>query len=157
VSFKRAVARTPNLQNAWQPGLQALRARDRQHIQPENPRRLRGSADIDAALRATEPRASRWDYAIGYQHTNRREEYIYWVETHTGSDEQIKIVLEKLEWLKNWLRHDGQPLAAFKRDFIWISSGHTLFTTGSAQVKMLAQQGLVYSGSILRIPNQRRP
>ncbi len=155
MSFREAVAQTPNLEKAWQPGLQALRAEDRPHIKPEDPRCLRGSANVDAALRAKEPQAHRWDFAIGYQHANRRDECIYWVETHTGSDEQIKVVLKKLEWLKDWLRRDGRPLARFERDIIWVSSGHTLFTKGSAQVKRLAQKGLIYSGAILRILNQR--
>jgi hypothetical protein len=157
VSFRDAVARTTNLENAWQPGLQALRAEDRPHIRPEDPRQLCGSADIDAALLAKEPQANRWDFAIGYQHSNRREECIYWVETHTGSDDQIEVVLKKLAWLKNWLRRDGLPLDPFERDIIWVSSGHTLFTKRSAQVKVLAQKGLIYSGAILRILNQRRP
>ncbi len=157
MSFRDAVARTPNLENAWQPGLQALRAEDRPHIKPEDPRQLRGSADIDAALLGKEPQANRWDFAIGYQHLNRREECIYWVETHTGSDEQIKVVLKKLEWLKNWLRRDGLSLARFERDVIGGSSGHTFFTKGAAQIKMLAQKGLIYSGAILRILNQRQP
>jgi hypothetical protein len=47
------------------------------------------------------------------------------------------VVLKKLVWLKTWLRLEGQPLARFDRDIIWVSSGHTLFTKGSAQVKTL--------------------
>ena len=95
--------------------------------------------------------------AVGQtQHTNRKGGFIYWVETHTGSDNQIKVVLKKLEWLKAWLRRDGQCLDKFDRDMIWVSSGHTFFTKGSRQVKELAQKGLIYSGSRLTIPNQRQ-
>jgi hypothetical protein len=155
VTFKEAVADTPNLKTAWQPGLQALRAEDRPHIRAENPRQLRGSVDMDAALQQVAPQANRWDFAIGHQHTNRRGEFIYWVETHTGSDNQVKVVLKKLEWLKTWLRLEGQPLARFDRDIIWVSSGHTLFTKGSAQVKTLAQRGLIYAGAVLKIPIER--
>ncbi len=156
MTFKEAVARTANLQTAWKPGLQALRAEDKPHIQAEDTRRLRGSADVDKALLSREPQANRWDFAIGFQHRKRSNEFIYWVETHTGSDDQIKVVLKKLEWLKNWLREDGLHLAKFDRDMIWVSSGHTLFTKGSAQVKTLAQKGLIYAGAILRIPDERR-
>ena len=112
---------------------------------------------MDTALLPKEPQANRWDFAIGYQHKNRKDEFIYWVETHTGSDDQIKVVLKKLAWLKTWMRRDGQHLASFERDIIWVSSGHTLFTKGSAQVKTLAQKGLIYSGAVLRIPSERRP
>jgi hypothetical protein len=156
VTFKKAVTQTRNLETAWQPGLKALRAEDRSHIKAEDTRQLRGSADIDTALRSQEPNANRWDFAIGHQHTNRREEFIYWVETHTGSDDQVKVVLKKLEWLANWFRGDGHLLAKFDGDIIWVSSGHTLFTKGSTQVKILAQKGLIYAGAVLRIPNERR-
>jgi hypothetical protein len=158
VTFKRAVTQTPNLGTAWQPGLQALRAEDKPHIKVEDPREehLRGSADIDTALQPHEPQANRWDFAVGYQHTNRRNEVIYWIETHTGSDNQIKVVLKKLAWLQTWMRRDGKQLANFERDIVWVSSGHTLFTKGSKQVKELAQKGLIYSGAILRILNDRR-
>jgi hypothetical protein len=156
VRFKEAVTQTPNLEKAWQPGLQALRAEDKLHVKAEDTRRLSGSADVDTALLPLEPRANRWDFAIGYQHTNRNDEFIYWVETHTGCDDQIKVVLKKLQWLKNWLRGDGRRLARFDRDITWVSSGHTLFTRGSAQVKALAQKGLIYAGAVLRIANERR-
>ena len=104
MTFKQAVEQTANLENFWRDGLQALRSEDRLHIAPDDPRKLTGSADIDAALRPAEPTANRWDFAIGFQHTNRNKEFIYWVETHTGSDSQISIVLRKLDWLVNWLR-----------------------------------------------------
>jgi hypothetical protein len=116
---------------------------------------LRGSADVDGALQSVEPQANRWDFAIGHQHTNRRGEFIYWVETHTGSDNQVKVVLKKLEWLKQWLGGGGQRLAKFDGEFMWVSSGHTLFTKGSVQVKTLAQKGIIYAGAVLRIPTER--
>jgi hypothetical protein len=155
VTFKQAVASTPNLENAWQDGLGALRREDKPHIRAEDTRQLRGSVDLDTALLPLEPDANRWDFAIGHQHTNQRAEFIHWVETHTGSDKEIKVVLRKLEWLKGWLRGDGLPLAAFAREFIWVSSGHTLFTQGSGQVKTLAQKGIIYAGAVLRIRNER--
>lgn len=155
MSFRTAVEQTPHLQASYRAGLGALRAIDRPHIRAEDTRRLTGSADIDTALQQIEPHANRWDFAIGYQHTNRREEFVYWVETHTGSDNQITVVLRKLEWLKGWLRGGGQNLAGFEREIVWIPSGATSFTKGSTQVKVLASQGLRYSGSILRIIDTR--
>ena len=134
-----------------QSGLGALRAEDRPHIKPNDTRRLRGSVDIDTALKSKEPNANRWDFAIAYQHTNREKEFIYWVETHTGSDDQINVVLRKLEWLKGWLLGNGQNLAKFERMFVWVSSGATSFTKGATQVKTLAQKGLTYSGTVLCI------
>ena len=68
MTFKEAVTQTPNLETAWQPGLQALRAEDKSHVKAENTRRLSGSADVDTALLLREPQANRWDFAIGYRH-----------------------------------------------------------------------------------------
>ena len=154
MTFRQAVEQTPHLNGAWKAGLGALRAEDKPHIQAENTRRLRGSADVDTALQEKEPNANRWDFAIAYQHTNRTEEFVYWIETHTRSDKQIKFVLKKLEWLKSWFRGDGRKLARLEREILWVPSGPTLFTKGSTQVKILATKGLRYSGAVLRIPNK---
>lgn len=154
MTFKKAVEKTPHLKNAWKAGLGALRAKDRQHVEPEDPRRLRGSVDVDTALRTVEPNANRWDFAIAYQHANRKTSLVYWVETHTGSQSQIEVVLRKLAWLRSWLRGDGHRLDSFEREFIWIASGPTSFTKGAGQVKILAAKGIRYTGKALHIPDE---
>jgi hypothetical protein len=154
VSFKEAVEQTPHLANAWKPGLQALRARDRPHIQPQDSRRLRGSVDIDEALRAADPDANRWDFGIAHQHANRADEFVYWVELHTANDAEVKIVLQKALWLRQWLAGDGHRLRLFEREIIWLSSGATTFTLNAPQRKQMAEVGLMHKGSHLRIPNQ---
>ena len=154
MGFKEVVAATPKLAGQWQAGLGALRPQDKSHVTPEDTStaRLRGSVDIDSALTASDPNGNRWDFAIGYQHANRSDEYIYWVETHTGSDSQISLVLRKLAWLKTWLKGDGKKLAKFDKSFVWFPSGATSFTKGATQVRMLADQGLLYTGSVFKIP-----
>ena len=154
MTFRQAVEQTLHLENSWKDGLGALRTQHRSRIRTEDPLRLRGSADVDTALQQVEPNANRWDFAIAYQHTNRTQEFVYWVETHTGSDDQIKVVLKKLSWLKNWLQAEGRNMAAFEREIVWVPSGSTSFNKGSKQVKALAAQGLIYSGSLLRIPDR---
>jgi hypothetical protein len=155
VTFKRAVRRTPQLQGAWRLGLGALRAQDRPHVNPSDPRRLSGSVDVDSALQQQQPNAHRWDFAIGFRHANRQNECIYWVEIHTANDKEVKVVLDKLRWLRNWLAGDGNLLDAFERDFIWVSSGATSFTPGAPQSKQFAQLGLQHKGRVLRIPPVR--
>ena len=154
MGFKEVVEATTNLQGKWKAGLGALRAEDAPHIKPEDTstKRLRGSVDIDAAWVRFDPQGNRWDFAIGYKHDNRADEFIYWVEIHTGSNAEIKVVLKKLAWLKVWLKAEGKELDKFDRLFVWTSSGATSFTEGATQVKKLADQGLHYSGSIFRIP-----
>ena len=154
MKFQEAVENTPNLSGHWKAGLGALRAEDKVHVRIENTStdHLSGSVDIDKALMRLQPNANRWDFAIGYQHENLNEEFIYWVEFHTGSDGQIKKVLAKLEWLKAWLRTDGAELNKFPRYFVWAPSGTTSFTKVAPQLKLLASKGLNYTGSNFTIP-----
>jgi len=155
LSFKKAVSETRHLASAWMSGLGALRAQDRLHLNPEDTRLLKGSADIDSALQPHEPNAHRWDFAIGYRHTDRQEDCVYWVEIHTANDKEVKVVLDKLRWLRTWLKGDGLLLSRFERDFVWVSSGATSFTLSSPQLKQFAQLGLQHKGSVLRIPSSR--
>lgn len=155
MNFREAVEATPHLEDAWKPGLRALRAEDRPHIRPEDPRLLGGSADVDAALQPTQPQEHRWDFAISYQHSNRKAECLYWVEIHTASDSQVSVVLDKLKWLRDWLAGDGKALDKFEREFVWVSSGATTFTPASKQRRQFAQLGLIQRGTILRIRNVR--
>ena len=156
MTFRRAVQHTPDLNNAWMPGLQALRARDRPHVAPSDPRAVGGSVNVDAALRDRHPNAHRWDFAIAYRHTNRVRDCVYWVEIHTANDMEVDVVLAKLVWLRNWLVNDGRLLSNFERDFVWISSGATSFTLSAPQLKRFAQLGLRHTGKVLRIPSARK-
>jgi hypothetical protein len=110
MTFKVALEQTPDVNNRWCDGLQALRAEDRPHVQAENTRQLRGSADIDAALLKKEPNANRWDFGISYQHNDRKEEVIYWTEMHTASDSEVSVVIRKAQWLVNWLKNSAPKL-----------------------------------------------
>jgi len=155
MTFQQAVSKTPHLKGLWQAGLGALRAEDRAHVRPASPRRLRGSVDVDNALKKLKEhaQANRWDFAIGFQHTNRRDELIYWLEVHTGSDSQISVVLRKLAWLQKWLDSAGKNLKSFESQFVWAPSGASAFTKRSRQVKELAMKGLHYAGSGFKIPD----
>jgi hypothetical protein len=155
VSFKKAVGQTLHLEKAWCAGLLALRAEDKPHIVPEDTRRLRGSVDVDKALQKVEPNANRWDFGIAYQHADLKEEFVYWVELHTASDSQVKVVIRKAEWLRRWLGNGKNPLNDFQREFIWVSSGATTFTLTSPQKKTMAAAGLMHSGLKLHIPDKR--
>ena len=146
---------TPGLEDAWRPGLGALRAQDRPHVDPSDPRQLKGSVDVDGALQTQQPNEHRWDFAIGYRHANRQKDCVYWVEIHTANDKEVKVVLDKLRWLRNWLAGDGRLLYQFERDFIWVSSGATSFTLGAPQLRQFAQLGLQHRGKVLRIPAHR--
>jgi hypothetical protein len=155
MKFKEAVEQTPHLAEAYCLGLQALRPEDKPHIEPEDPRKLAGSVDIDAANKRTDPNGNRWDFAIAYKHTNRNAEVVYFVELHTASDSQVGKVVKKAQWLLNWLHGVGARLNAFEKEILWISSGPTTFSLTAPQKKQMAQVGLKHAGSLLRIPNKK--
>jgi len=156
MKFKEATEKTRGLENAYKVGLQALRAEDKPHIHAEDSRSLTGSVDIDLAYRDTDPHGNRWDFAIAYQHTNREAECIYWVELHTASNSEIKKVIKKAAWLRDWLNNTGTLLEKFERDILWVSSGSTRLALSAPQQKQMAQAGLQQTGSRLHIPKKRR-
>lgn len=152
--FREKVESIPALDGYWKEGLQALRPEDKPHIEAENPRQLRGSVDVDKAYQKRAPQDNRWDFAIAYQHSNRKDEVVYWVELHTASDSQIKVVIKKAKWLLEWLRNEGKPLSNFENSLVWVASGPTSFTRSSQQMKQIAQAGLKFVGSKLTIRNK---
>ena len=150
MTFKAAVEATPEIQHAWNRGLQALRGRDRDCVQAGDTRRLSGSVDLDTTLRETYPQRARWDYAIGYRR-NTGGEIVYWIEVHPANSGSVTEVLAKLNWLKPWLENNAPRLDELRKEFIWISSGRTSFTNTSPQAKRMALQGLQCVGRRLSI------
>lgn len=155
ITFKDTVAETKGLETAYQKGLQALEQKCKAHIDAEDTRKIKGSVFVDVAYLATDPNGNRWDYGIAYKHTNREEEVIYWVETHTASDSQVSRVLAKAVWLQKWFKGMGKKLAEFEKEILWVSSGATTFTLSSTQRKQMATLGLRTTGGKLRIRNKR--
>jgi hypothetical protein len=98
VTFKEAVEQTPEIRQAWQSGLGALRRADKEHVDAEDTRLVTGSVDVDRTLKEAYPNDNRWDYAIGHRPMNLASEVAYWVEVHPASDGDAKVVLAKLEF-----------------------------------------------------------
>ncbi|NJL18958.1 MAG: ATP-binding protein [Bdellovibrionaceae bacterium] len=155
MTFQKAVDKIPQLNGAFKAGMEALRSRDASHINAEDTRKICGSIDLDAAYTPVDPHGNRWDYGIAYQHINRRKEVVYWVETHTADTSEFKVVIRKARWLLNWLKADGRPAATLERDIYWVASGATKLSLGAPQRRQMAEVGLQYAGSVLRIRNRR--
>jgi len=152
MTFRRAVAGTPSLRDAYQPGLRALSARDAGRLHVEEPRWLTGSVNLDEALRAAQPRAPRWDYGIGYRHSHQEE--ALWVEVHPASSLHIDEVLKKLRWLQEWLKNEAPNLHKLTRaGFYWIATdGQVALSPHSPQARRLAKAGLRGPLRVLPIP-----
>jgi len=74
-------------------------------------------------------------------------ERVTWAEVHPSREDQVKVVLKKLAWLKNWLGGDGHLLGAFERRYVWVSSGKTAISANALIRKKLSSEGLVLSGA----------
>jgi hypothetical protein len=152
MSFREAVEATPSVCRHYQPGLQALSQGDAKCIRCRKPRRLTGSINVDRALQSTEPNAPRWDYGIGYRRGNK--EVAVWVEVHPASSKHVTDVMNKLKWLKDWLRTQAPALAALTQgDYYWVSTDGTIaITPNSPQAKRLAAAGLRGPMRFLQLP-----
>ena len=145
MTFRRVVRSVPQLAGALQAGLQALRAADHSRVVCANPRRLRGSVDIDAALVHALPNEPRWDYGIG--HYNGKTEEAIWIEVHPASSDHVSGVIRKTHWLRAWLRANAAALLALTRTsdgYIWLSAGSVSIQRGSRQARELAMAGVSF-------------
>lgn len=150
MTFKESVRATKQLTNAYRRGLQALRESDRNRLSCATPRRLRGSIDLDSHLAATQLQATRWDYGIGLRHDDTKDRVI-WLEVHPASSGHVSEILDKLRWLRDWLRDSAPRLNALPREFVWVSSGPVHLQQGSRQARILASNGMRHPVSHLRI------
>ena len=156
MTFQQAVENTANIATAYRTGLRALRRTDRRHITAEDTGRISGSVDLESALQALLPNAPRWDYGVGHRPTNGRGEMVYWIEIHPANSGEIKAVLAKLNWLKNWLQTHARDLHGMKAAFVWVSSGKTTLSPTAPQRKKMALVGLQQKGHHFRIPNEAK-
>lgn len=145
MSFQTDLAVTPGLGAAYRPGIQALQPRHRAHVTVRETTRLAGSADIDAALEAFHPNASRWDYVVAQKSSPRNREELVWLEVHpASSSSSVDEVERKGIWLTRWIA--GTPLANYQRQLIWLASGKAVFTSRSPELKALANRGIRFVG-----------
>jgi hypothetical protein len=156
VNFQQAVQQTPEIREAWQPGLQALAEADRRRIGADDTRALTGSVDLDGFLADRYPdkyaNQNRWDYGIGHRPPGKPHDKVYWVEVHPATPGEVRGVLKKLAWLRGWLSSAQSPLNQLRQEFIWISSGRTSGSLSAPTRRRLAHRhGLLHTGKHFRI------
>ena len=119
MTFEEAVKRTSGLQQAYQPGLQALGSYSTK-VDCEDRRRLSGSVNLEEALVSSYPQESLWDYGIGFRRTHSEE--AIWIEVHSAASTHVDTVLKKLRWLKKWLKNQALQLNKLTRGFYWLAT-----------------------------------
>ncbi|SKB12415.1 conserved hypothetical protein [Planktothrix sp. PCC 11201] len=135
MSFKKAIENTPLLKNAFEKGLKALGSNSSK-VKPPDTSKCEGSIDIDTTVKSIYPNDSRWDYVVGYDGKT------YFIEVHTAKTDEVKSVLNKLQWLKDFLIKDAPELNQEPKSFHWIASNGNHILSGSSQARQLAQKGI---------------
>ncbi|MDR0891600.1 MAG: hypothetical protein LBN24_03205 [Mediterranea sp.] len=136
--FQKAIQATPEVAGNCKPGLQAL-GNYSSKVKVGDSKQLGGSIDIDQSTKSLYPESSRWDYAFDYA------ESTYFVEVHAADTSEVTTVLNKLAWLKSWLKAKAPEIAKLRAErhpYIWIASGSVKILPSSKESKRLAQSGL---------------
>ncbi|MGO4880256.1 MAG: hypothetical protein ACLP59_05480 [Bryobacteraceae bacterium] len=148
--FRDAVRSTQALRNHLQEGLGALRNVDRDRLSCSNPRRLRGSVDVDEALKPLLPAAPRWDYAIRISQ-GTQSDHVVWLEVHPANSRHVDEVLDKLQWLRAWLEKEARAFDRMPAHFYWVATGAVGFRRGGQEQRRIAQEGLKFPGKRLNL------
>jgi hypothetical protein len=137
--FKAAVNATPDVSECYQAGLKAF-GKYSVKILLEDSSACEGSLDIDTCLQSKYPDDNRRDYCFSY------DGEVFFVEVHPASSSDVSTMLDKLQWLKNWLKNNAPEInelkAKSKTPFYWISTGRYNILADSRQERRLAQLGL---------------
>lgn len=119
MTFKEAVQQTPQVANAYQVGLTAFGSYSGKVVVPDNSL-VHGSIDIDAATCSLYPNENRWDYAFDYNGE------VFFIEVHSAYTSETSTVLQKLEWLKLWLKENAPKIDKLKSKtlppYYWVQS-----------------------------------
>ena len=153
MKFQNAVSNSRGVEKACQPGLQALLERDRDRLSCDDTRKISGSLNLDAALATIYPEQPRWDYGIGIKKTKTADRAI-WMEVHPATAGEVKSMIAKLRWLKNWLQNyapDLMGLTDRNIPYVWIASGSVSFQRNSSQARELAAAGIAFPREHYRI------
>jgi hypothetical protein len=147
LNFTDAIQNVPELARCLENGLQALERQDRNKINVNSSRDLKGSVYIDKCLERRYPNAPRWDYVFGYK------DQIYYVEVHPADNtRKVREVTAKLRWLKQWRERSAQRLEDLEDQstYHWVSTGRTLSSIKRGKyLQILAQNGIRGPDSVL--------
>ena len=137
--FQVAVEGTEEVKTGYRPGLRAIKKSDRNKVNAMHTNKIQGSLDIDTQVQALYPNNNRWDYVLSY---NNR---LYFIEIHSAETSEVKIVIEKVVWLKEWLKAKASNINALPKaehPYIWIQSGRYAILPGSKEMMKLSIAGI---------------
>ena len=136
-----AIDNTPDVRGEGKVGKAAIKNEYRSKIVVADPRKLTYSLDIDDAVKDLYTNANRWDYALEYN------DEVFFIEFHPANTSEIKTMLEKLSWLKQWLNEHAPQIDALKSKsstpYYWIATQGVHIASTSSHYRKLATQKLL--------------
>jgi len=148
-SFEEKVTGIPEIAACYRSGLQALGSYSHV-IKVAFTRELRGSIFLDecSGIPNSTEFPKRWDYLFAYQKN------ILAVEVHPATgDNNVKDVIEKAAWLRNWLKNGGGKKLGVMHPYFFVATGSVNVKNGSLGAK-LAQKGILSCGKILDVEKE---
>jgi hypothetical protein len=140
MTFKEAVEATSDVATCYKQGLSAFGAYSNR-IEVLDTMKLQGSVDIDLCTMTKYPNDNRWDYAFAYKGE------VFFVEVHSANTSEVKTMLRKLQWLKDWLNLEAPEINKLKAKsavpFVWIQSKNFQIPKSSPQYFAAKSKGLI--------------
>lgn len=137
MTFEEIIRQTPDVATGYMSGLGALKRSDRPKINVSDNRLLGGSVNIDGCTVGRYPEDNRWDYVFDYN------DRFFFVEVHPANTSEVRVVLNKLAWLENWLRTQAPLLDKRQaKTYHWIQSGRFDIPKSSREFRLVSEKGL---------------
>lgn len=145
-AFQEAIENTEEVKNGFCVGKQAIKSIDRGKVVETNNKKVQGSLDIDSQVKTLYPKEPRWDYALSY------DDKIYFFEVHPAETSEVDRVINKVKWLKCWLKTRAPKLDKLPKaehPYTWVQSGrYAILPTARAKMKLSAA-GLTIAKELL--------
>lgn len=138
-AFQEAIENTEEVKNGFCVGKQAIKSIDRSKVVETNNNKVQGSLDIDTQVKALYPSDPRWDYALSY------DDKIYYFEVHSAETSEIDKVINKVKWLKRWLKTQApriNNLPKAEHPYIWVQSGRFAILPTAREKMKLSLSGI---------------
>ena len=104
---------------------------------------------MEACLQEGYKGAPLWDYMIGY------DSEVFFVEIHPASTSNVKEMIKKVQWLKEWLRESGKVFfenQTTRESYRWVATNRVNITKSSRQAFEIARNGLSFPQKTTSLP-----
>ena len=145
--FEKAIKNTAELAGGFRYGLHAFSEKKKKKIKVDDTTQLKGSVHIDVCLKKTYPNAHLWDYVFGYKGK------VYYVEIHQTIAREVKRVIKKVKWLKQWRTTSAKNLENLSHlsSYHWIATDGGPIKLSQQHLNELAQNGIGPPKRVLHI------